>query len=371
MGPASANRPPRRAPLFRPAILFGAFSVALFWVALPGLASGAKLSDQNRDGVVDLADLALFSQSELGQDWQTVDWCQWLQSPLKKEKHLQELLDFINEYFRCDQGDPLAIRNANRHPTRLAWSRDAQQIFVTDPKVGSVFIYDSVATLTGELKALGKPLGVAVSIRRATSTSGTTNLTSWRCTAPTAFQTATIGAGTLRMPNDLAFDQNGQLYVVDSKRNRSRSSIRRLARACARSAAASCASPRRWRFPVRRSSSPIRSNSLVKVFDLQGNLLRSFGGEATQGFMNYSWQGKFARIQSLAVDSTGRLHVLDSHMGIIQILSAADGSYIGFYGAKGSAPGELDLPLDIDINQYGETAVANTRNERVELLTAP
>ena len=58
-------------------------------------------------------------------------------------------------------------------------------------------------------------------------------------------------------------------------------------------------------------------------------------------------------------------------MGVIQILSAADGSYINDYGANGSAPGELDLPLDIDINQYGEAAVANNRNERVELLTPP
>jgi sugar lactone lactonase YvrE len=188
---------------------------------------------------------------------------------------------------------------------------------------------------------------------------------------PDGFQTATIGAGTLRMPNDLAFDQNGQLYVVDSKRDRvevfdpaTGASLRTIGSG-------------QLRFPSALAISgqevfvADQSRSLIKVFDLQGNLLRSFGGEATQGFMNYSWQGKFAHIQSLAIDSTGRLHVLDSHMAIIQILSAADGGYIDFYGAKGSAPGELDLPLDIDINQYGETAVANTRNERVELLTAP
>jgi sugar lactone lactonase YvrE len=370
MGPASANRRPRRAQLFRPAVLFGAFSVALFWVALPGLASGARLSDQNRDGVVDLADLALFSQSELGQDWQTVDWCQWLQTPLKKEKHLRELLDFIDEYFRCDQGDPLAIRNANRYPTRLAWSPDALQIYVTDAKVGSVFIYDSVATLTGELKALGKPLGVAVH-PQGDIYIGDDKFDEVAVYGPDGFQTATIGAGTLRMPNDLAFDQDGQLYVVDSKRDRvevfdptTGASLRTIGSG-------------QLRFPSALAISgqevfvADQTRSLVKVFDLQGNLLRSFGGEATQGFMNYSWQGKFARIQSLAVDSTGRLHVLDSRMAIVQILSAADGSYIDFYGAKGSAPGELDLPLDIDINQYGETAVSNTRNERVELLTAP
>jgi DNA-binding beta-propeller fold protein YncE len=352
------------------ASLFGAVAALLCLVALSGLARGARLSDQNRDGVVDLADLVLFSQSELGQDWQTVDWCQWLQIPRKREKHLQQLLEFINERFHCDHGDPFAIRNANRHPTRLAWSPDAQRLFVTDPRVGSVFIYDSTITLTGELKVSGKPLGVAVGLQGDIYV-GNDKFDEVAVYGPDGFQTATIGAGTLRMPNDLAFDQNGQLYVVDSKRNRvevfdpaTGVSLRTIGSG-------------QLRFPSALAISgqevfvADQSNFLVKVFDLQGDLLRSFGGKVTQGFMDYTWQGKFARIQSLAIDSTGRLHVLDSHMGIIQILNATNGGYIDSYGANGSAPGELDLPLDIDINQYGETAVANTRNERVELLTPP
>lgn len=364
---ASANRLPRRARLL-PLTIF--IAAALFAVVAPGPASAARVSDQNGDGVVDLADLVLFSQAELGQDWQTVDWCQWLQIPRQQERHLQQLLDFINQYFRCDQGDPLAIFNAPRYPTRLAWNPGAQQIYVTDAKVGSVFVYDSIATLTGELKGLGKPLGVTVSAQGDIYV-GDDKFDEVAVYGADGFRTGTIGAGTLRMPNDLAFDQNGHLYVVDSKRDRvevfdpaTGASLRTIGSG-------------QLRFPSALVISgqevfvADQSRSLVKVFDLQGNLLRSFGGEATQGFMNYNWQGKFAHIQSLGVDSTGRLHVLDSHMAIIQIVSAADGSYIDFYGAKGSAPGELDLPLDIDINQYGETAVANTRNVRVELLTAP
>ena len=361
---------PRRVWPLRPAILLGAFSAALLLLAIPGLASGAVLSDQNRDGVIDLADVVLFSQVELGQDWQTVDWCQWLQGPYRRERHLQQLLRFIDEHFRCDQGDPFAIHNANKHPTRLAWSADAQQLFVTDSKVGSVFIYDSVATLTGELKDLGKPLGVAVSLQGDIYV-GDNGSDAVKVYRPDGSQIGTIGAATLKMPNDLAFDQNGQLYVVDSKRN--------LVEVFDPATGASLRTfgSGQLRFPAALTISgqevfvADQSNYLVRVFDLQGNLLRSFGGKVTQGFMNYSWQGKFARLQSLAVDSTGRLHALDSHMGMIQILSAADGSYINSYGVNGSAPGELDLPLDIDINQYGEAAVANTRNRRVELLTPP
>ncbi len=370
MRPARADRAPGCVRPLRTAIHLAALSVALWLLAIPGLASAAVLSDQNRDGVIDHADVVLFSQRELGQNWKTVDWCEWLEGPYRRERHLLQLIQFIGEHFNCDQGDPLAIRNANKHPTRLAWSADAQQLFVSDSKVGSIFIYDSVAALTGELKDLGKPLGVAVSSQGDIYV-GDNGSDAVKVYGPDGSQLATIGAGTLEMPNDLAFDQNGQLYVVDSKRNRvevfdpaTGASLRTFGSGV-------------LRFPAALAISgeevfvADQSNYLVRVFDLQGNLLRSFGGKVTQGFMNYNWKGKFARLQSLAVDSTGRLHALDSHMGVIQILSAADGSYIDSYGVNGSAPGELDLPLDIDINQYGQTAVANTRNARVELLTAP
>ncbi len=58
-------------------------------------------------------------------------------------------------------------------------------------------------------------------------------------------------------------------------------------------------------------------------------------------------------------------------MARIQILNAGNGAYITYYGTKGSAPGELALPQGLDINEYGETAVADTKNQRVELLTPP
>jgi hypothetical protein len=119
MNRASADRWATRA---RPLRLAGAFApllAALVLVTQPGPAHAAKLSDQNRDGVVDLADLILFSQDELGQDWQTIDWCLWLESPYKKDKHLRDLVDFIDTYFACGEADPLR-RDWSGGPTRNA-----------------------------------------------------------------------------------------------------------------------------------------------------------------------------------------------------------------------------------------------------------
>jgi DNA-binding beta-propeller fold protein YncE len=370
MQPGSSGKAPWRVPRLRSALLLGAVGFALLTFAAGGIARAAKLSDQNSDGVVDLADLVLFSQSELGQDWQTVDWCQWLSGPHRHDKHLQSLLDFINDHFRCEQGDPLAIQNANHHPTRLAWSPDAQQLFVTDPRVGSVFIYDSTLALTGEIKTSGKPLGVAVHPLGDVYV-GNDARDRVEVYSPAGLLTATIGEGSLQMPNDLAFDGNGLLYVVDSQRNR----VEVFDPATGENLRTIGAGQLRFPSALAISGQEIfvadQANFRVRVFDLQGNLLRSFGSEVSQGFMNYNWKGRFVRIQGLAVDSAGRLHALDCEMGIIQILNASTGAYIDSYGTKGSAPGELDLPLGIDISAYGETAVANTRNERVELLTPP
>ena len=77
------------------------------------------------------------------------------------------------------------------------------------------------------------------------------------------------------------------------------------------------------------------------------------------------------RLQSLAVDAAGRLHALDSQMHVIQVLDAASGTFLASYGTRGTAPGELNLPLDIALSDYGELAVANALNQRVELLTPP
>jgi hypothetical protein len=95
------------------ALCAGALLTALLCLGVPGSPAHADhLSDLNKDGVVSLQDVILFSANQLGQDWRTVDWCAWLRQPHKHEAHVADLKRFVQGYFGCVL-EPLAVVNSN------------------------------------------------------------------------------------------------------------------------------------------------------------------------------------------------------------------------------------------------------------------
>jgi len=259
----------------------------------------------------------------------------------------------------------------SRYPTRLFWAPDGR-IYVSDAQLGSVFVYERRPGLTpvAVYRKLATPLGIALDPDGALYV-GVDGKDRVEVYDTEGTRIRTIGEGSILMPNDLDFDAAGNLYVVDSKSNRIQvydpSSGALLGNIGASE----------LRFPVALEISDQeifvadQRNAQVKVFDLQGNLLRTLGGFVTQGSLGYSWQGKFVHLQSLSIDATGRLHALDSQQGLIEVLDATTGTFISSYGLKGTGPGQLNLPLDIDINDAGETAVSDAENRRVEIFSAP
>ena len=326
-------------------------------------------SDQNRDGVVDLQDVVLFADDHLGKDWQTVVWCQWLESDDEhlERVRLERLLTFIAEYFACNSP---AVANANEYPTRLAWASDGR-LYVSDALAGSVFVYERQPELTpvAEYGNIAKPLGVALDASGIlyVGVDGRDRVEVYDAGGSLV---ATIGDGTIQMPNDLAFDAAGNLYVADSRSNRvwvydpTGALLHGIGQG-------------ELRFPVALAVSGAelyvadQGNHQIKVFDLQGDLLRVFGGLPTQGSLGYKWKGKFVRLQGVAIDAAGRLHALDSQQGLIEVLDATTGTYLTSYGAKGTGPGELSLPLGMAVNGAGETAVSDAENQRIEILAIP
>jgi DNA-binding beta-propeller fold protein YncE len=363
-----------RAPGRRASRILGDLAVTALLAALClGCPSRAgeedHWSDQNRDGVVDLADVILFSDNHLGKDWRTVDWCQWLRSgdPHLRKRRMRRLFTFMADYFECDTR---TVASTNRYPTRLTWASDGR-LYVSDALAGSVFVYERQPELTAvaEYPNLAKPLGVALS-PAGNLYVGVDGRHRVEVYDAAGFWITTIGRSTIRMPNDLAFDADGNLYVADSRSNRVWVFDRRgdLVRGIGEG---------ELRFPVALDVSGAelyvadQGNYQIKVFDLEGNLLRALGGPVTQGSLGYKWRGKFVRLEAVAVDAAGRLHALDSHQGLIEVLDAASGAFLTSYGEKGTGPGQLSLPMDIAVNSAGEAAVGDADNQRIEILAIP
>jgi hypothetical protein len=271
----------------------------------------------------------------------------------------------------------LEVKNPNKYPTRLALGPDGR-LYVSDPKVKSIFIYDTNLQLTGELKGLSSPVGVAVDSADSIYV-GNTGIGNIEKYDSKGMLTATIGSGSVRMPTDMTLDQDDNLYVADSQSNlvwvfRPDGTLLRTIRK------GSLNSPMAVEIAYYDDGTgqlvgelfvADKGNYLVKVFDLQGNLLRSFGGMVEKGGMmgtTWYWKGNFISLQSLALDAQGRLHALDIYMNKVQILDPVTGVYIADYGEQGTDPGQLKLPLDIIINDAGEVIVANFDNRKIEII---
>lgn len=270
--------------------------------------------------------------------------------------------------------DVLHVQHELRYPVRLALGPRAR-IYVTDTEVGSIFIYDDKLALKGEMKGVGAPLGIAV------DAGGTVYVGNAVRKGVDVLDThgkrlRTIAQGQIAMPNDLALDKAGNLYVVDSAKNVVRVfDDRGHALMVLEGPGDGFLFPSSVAIAYHEATQGPAVGELyvadqghgqIHVFDLSGNLLRSYGQRA-EAFAD-EWQGTFARLQSLAVDAAGNVHAVDSYMDTIQVLDGTTGDFLGSYGASGTDLGQLSLPLDLVFSANGAAVVANAENHRVEVL---
>ncbi len=260
----------------------------------------------------------------------------------------------------------LAPKNTLYSPIRIA-AGAGDRLFVSDSKSNSVFIIKNLLA-DGELKGLARPLGVAVDAAGNiyVGNDGRDNVEVYDTSGNKLRE---YGTGTIQMPNSLALDREGNLYVADSLANNIKvyATDGNLLRTIGDGVLS---------FPVavtvayRGEAGEIyvadQMHTKIQVFNLSGTLQRTYGTKLVQG--ETDWHGKFIQIQSLAVDATGRLHVLDSSLSNVQILNANTGTYLDSYGSMGTAEGQLNLPLDIAITENNQVMVTNNKNHRIDML---
>jgi hypothetical protein len=103
----------------------------------------------------------------------------------------------------------------------------------------------------------------------------------------------------------------------------------------------------------------------IQVFNRQGDFIESFG----EPLLNQDdWHGKFRKIQSMDIDWQARLHVVDSFMHRVQIMSCDAGRYIDSYGSFGTSEGQLNLPLDILVTGAGDVIAADAGAGRIKKM---
>jgi hypothetical protein len=357
-------------------------------LATSGQNSKQDKADFNKDKVVDEKDLLLFSTRHLDQDWTGVDWCAFYASTVQGEpvfgesstaylKHYSSLLDFIYEYFKCGaepEPSPLELKNKPDFLARIASSGDLSgQYYVSDPKLDSVFIYDSAWTLNAELKNLDKPLGIAVDTQGyiLVGSDGGDNIEVYD--PEDGSLVTNFGVGLLQMPNAISIGPSGYIYVTDSKADNIQ--VFDASYNPVHTIGASGSLTGEFRFPVDTQiiGTEIfvadQVNMRIQIFDLDGNYLRSINKGPCNG--NMCEPPVFQRLQALAVDKNGDLHALDVLEARVTVFDALSGVILDSYGGYGETEGLLLLPIDIFTMESGETAITDSGDNTVKLFSFP
>jgi len=371
--------------------------------AQPDLISIEK-SDLNEDLIVDLDDLIIFSTRYVQMDWAEFDWCGFhdatqagleFAGSLKKSesikdkppayysKHFGLLLAYINEYFACDVEpipQALVLENYPRLLLRMALSTDnSGDIYITDPLVGSVFIYDAGLLPKAELKGLNKPLGVAVDWRGnvLVGNDGRDNIEAYDLT--TGDMVAAFGQGRIIMPNSITIGPDGNIFVTDSRSHRIW--VFNTDYEFIGSIGSPGFADNELFFPVDTEvieryvdGVPIKEvfiadqgNERIQVFGFEGNLLRHiYPGECSMGSC---LPPRLANLQALDVDSLGRLHALDNFEAVVSILDPLTGDYLGEYGQFGEGPGFLRVPFGLVVLDSGQSIVTSGDGDRLEVFS--
>lgn len=356
-------------------------------------------SDLNGDGLVDLADLVIFSTNYLELHWETVDWCVFHGSVLAGAKfegrstkyflrHFERLLVFINDHFDCGGTEPppnlLSLENNPEYLTRVASAANfAGGYFITDPIVGSLFIYDEFLILKAEIKGLSRPLGVAIDLqgRILVGNDGRNNIEVYD--PANGELLAVFGEGLLKMPTAITVDNVGNIYVTDSRNHRVQvfDSTYNPVRTIGKSGIGEDT----LQFPVDAEIIATsgggtadqfeifvadQGNYRVQVFDADGNWLRSITYEGECGWFSCT-APPFTRLQALAKDSQGRLHVLDSFAARVMVFNPADGAFVNSYGSYGTGAGLLRVPMDVLVSTTDMAMVTAGDGDRIEIFATP
>jgi len=247
-----------------------------------------------------------------------------------------------------------------KSPLRMAGD-NAGNIYVTN---GHNYIsrYDSSGNYSSKIAVSGPPLALAISgTSLYISMHNSTHIIRMD-TSGTILQTF----GHVLLASDMAFDKNGQLYVTDSKSrqvmvfDRKGTLLRTFGNDVLVFPTGIAIDEKNQHILITEHGGIAPADTAlpvakIHIFDKQGNWLKGYGGYGSN-------DGKFIRMQGLAVDPLGRIFVADSYQGIIQILGK-NGDFLGQLGQFGYERDQLSQPMDVVLDQSNHLWVSSYNSD--------
>jgi hypothetical protein len=358
--------------------------------------SYCALSDMNGDGRVNARDLMAFSEQYIGEHFLRVDWCAFLWNLLEDKPvyghpadyywtYYASLLLYIQDNYDCSDVPPpgaLALENFPKSFTRMAASRNfSGEYYVTDVKVGSVFIFEESGAdlvLNKELKGLAKPIGIAVNSSGHILV-GNDKRNNVEVYDPDSGELlSAFGETEIEIPVSITVDSSDKVYVTDAGSNtvyvytsdyQFINSIGKPGRD-----EHQLFLPGDAALSVNEDELLVldRLNRLIKIYDLNGNYLRAIHPEPPDC---HWWTGcsggtPFSRLQAMDLAPDGTLHVLDIFDVMVAMFNSQNGEFVSSYGSYGNEDGQLRLPMDVLV-EANRVLVLDSRKLTIEVLALP
>ena len=188
-----------------------------------------------------------------------------------------------------------------------------------------------------------------------------------------SFGSAGAAAGQFQAPHEIAFAQDGSMYVADGKNNR----IQHLTASgqvlqvwgsfgdISTGNAPGGTFNEPWGVAVGPDGSVFVAdtwNHRIQKFTADGKFVKEWGyfGQADKPDALWGPRG-------LAFDSKGHLYVTDTGNKRVVIFDE-NGNFIAQFGSSGLNPGQFDEPVGIAIDGQGDVYVADTWNQRVQVF---
>ena len=212
-------------------------------------------------------------------------------------------------------------------PMGVAASRDGTRLYVTDYAKAGVFVFDfgsrRVSLLGGEAHGFKSPLGIAVDDRdNVYVVDSIPRLV--RVFDPKGNFLRNITDENLERPTGIAIDAvRRRIYVADASRVTS-------------------------------------DNHVIRIFDLEGNYLKAFGGRGSK-------EGEFFFPTYVALDAKGNFYVTDTMNARVQVFDP-EGRHLKTLGQRGDAIGMFDKPKGVAVDTFGNLYVVDSAWSNVQIF---